>query len=184
MLSSPFWGWKVVLFFYLFNFFLWYASEFGFYSSFPRKDNDHFWLDILSRAEGAATLSVVLTFSSSQESNVLFLFSGSKNRLHEWLSLVVFRSLPLYIIPCNSLCGGCSELSVIVWRLQGSPEKSEKEEHWYSRQQSRKTFSQQWNLSQKEYETQYLNIQGTYCILCVHMFVHEKHFLIHLLRSF
>lgn len=54
--------------------------------------------------------------------------SGENKRLHRWVSVVMFRSLPLYVIPCNSLCGGCSQLLLIVWRLQGRPEKRGEEE--------------------------------------------------------
>lgn len=81
----------------------------------------------------------------------------------------MFRSLLLYIIPCNSLCGGCSEF--IVWRLQGSAEK----EWERGTLQSRTTFSQQRNL---------IWIYSPLTLYYVFTFLSMKTFVLHCQTSF
>lgn len=89
-------------------------------SSLSGKDNDNF--DWMSWAEqrGAASLSYILTIW--QVLLYSFLEAKKGDYMNGW-AWFVFRSLPLFIIPCNSLCGERTQLSFIVWQLQGRPEK-------------------------------------------------------------
>lgn len=68
-----------------------------------RKNNANFvWT---SRAEQRGQPRWYDRLNETTKSPQCFFFPSHK-RLHEWMSVVVFRSLPLHIIPCNSLCGG------------------------------------------------------------------------------
>lgn len=91
--------------------------EFDSCPSWSRKDNDNF--DWASWAEQKVRNTLVCYFELFKWKLCMTWVHGSflgaqKRDYMSGCVWFVFRSLPLYIIPCNSLCGGRSPLSLIV----------------------------------------------------------------------